>query len=86
MQTPFCNLKGMWQIGQDIGDMEGRMDVCVADAGIHGDHIDCLECAEEEFNEVSCELPYQIGDRLDMNVFQVMDVNMKGCYSPCKLG
>ena len=24
----------MWKIGQDIGDKEGRLDVCVAAAGI----------------------------------------------------
>ncbi|KIJ69492.1 hypothetical protein HYDPIDRAFT_106123 [Hydnomerulius pinastri MD-312] len=46
------NQKEMWQIGQDIGDREGRMDVCVANAGIHRNHIDCLEYPEEEFNEV----------------------------------
>lgn len=43
----------MWKIGQDIGDKEGRMDACVAAAGILRNHIDCLEYPASEFREVS---------------------------------
>ncbi|KAF9528898.1 NAD-P-binding protein [Crepidotus variabilis] len=33
----------MWAIGQEIGDKEKRMDICVAAAGIPSEHIPCLE-------------------------------------------
>ena len=35
--------KAMWKIGEEIGNREGRMDVCVAAAGILKAHKDCLE-------------------------------------------
>jgi short chain dehydrogenase len=44
--------KAMWKIGEEIGDREGRMDVCVAAAGILKEHTDCLEYPGEEFEEV----------------------------------
>ena len=44
--------KAMWRIGKEIGDREGRMDVCVAAAGILRAHTDCLEYPAEEFEEV----------------------------------
>jgi NAD(P)-dependent dehydrogenase (short-subunit alcohol dehydrogenase family) len=44
--------KAMWKIGEEIGDREGRMDVCVAAAGILRSHMDCLEYPAEEFEEV----------------------------------
>ncbi|KAI0003255.1 hypothetical protein BJV74DRAFT_812552 [Russula compacta] len=44
--------KAMWKIGEEIGDKEGRMDVCVAAAGILKAHTDCLEYPGEEFEEV----------------------------------
>jgi hypothetical protein len=44
--------KAMWRIGEEIGDREGRMDVCVAAAGILKAHTDCLEYPAEEFEEV----------------------------------
>jgi len=44
--------KAMWRIGEEIGDREGRMDVCVAAAGILKPHTDCLEYPAEEFEEV----------------------------------
>jgi NAD(P)-dependent dehydrogenase (short-subunit alcohol dehydrogenase family) len=46
--------KAMWRIGEGIGDREGRMDVCVAAAGILKAHTDCLEYPAEEFEEVRC--------------------------------
>ena len=44
--------KAMWRIGEEIGDQEGRMDVCVAAAGILKAHTDCLEYPGEQFEEV----------------------------------
>ncbi|KAF8480055.1 sorbose reductase sou1 [Russula ochroleuca] len=44
--------KAMWRIGEEIGDREGRMDVCVAAAGILKAHTNCLEYPGEEFEEV----------------------------------
>ena len=43
----------MWKIGQDIGDKEGRMDACIAAAGVLKNHINCLEYPASEFREVS---------------------------------
>lgn len=42
----------MWRIGQDIGDREGRMDACVAAAGVLKSDTDCLEYPASEFREV----------------------------------
>lgn len=42
----------MWKIGQLIGDREGRMDACVAAAGILKSHTDCLEYPASQFREV----------------------------------
>ncbi|KAI0792908.1 sorbose reductase sou1 [Abortiporus biennis] len=44
--------EAMWKIGELIGEREGRMDVCVAAAGILKDHISCLEYPAKEFREV----------------------------------
>ncbi|KAA1471247.1 NAD(P)-binding protein [Dentipellis sp. KUC8613] len=44
--------QGMWDVGQKIGDKEGRLDVCVAAAGILREHTDCLEYPAEEFRKV----------------------------------
>jgi Enoyl-(Acyl carrier protein) reductase len=42
----------MWELGQKIGDKEGRMDVCVAAAGIAKPQMDCLTYPEEDFRKV----------------------------------
>jgi hypothetical protein len=44
--------EAMWKVGEAIGDREGRMDVCVAAAGILKAHRDCLEYPGEEFEQV----------------------------------
>jgi hypothetical protein len=44
--------KGMWEVVEEIGDKEGRMDVCVTAAGILKAHMDCLEYPTEQFKEV----------------------------------
>ena len=41
----------LWKIGEDIGDKEKRMDICVAAAGILRGHMDCLEYPAKEFQE-----------------------------------
>ncbi|KAJ8482290.1 hypothetical protein ONZ51_g5453 [Trametes cubensis] len=43
----------MWKLGETIGEREGRMDVCVAAAGILKSHTDCLEYPAKQFQEVS---------------------------------
>jgi short chain dehydrogenase len=50
--------KAMWKIGEEIGNREGRMDVCVAAAGILKAHTDCLEYPGEEFEEVRLNLVF----------------------------
>ncbi|KZT65885.1 sorbose reductase sou1 [Daedalea quercina L-15889] len=42
----------MWKVGKMIGDKEGRMDVCVAAAGILKPDKDCLEYDAKTFQEV----------------------------------
>ncbi|TFY52286.1 hypothetical protein EVJ58_g10103 [Rhodofomes roseus] len=42
----------MWKLGEMIGDKEGRMDVCVAAAGILRPDQDCLEYDAKTFQEV----------------------------------
>ncbi|KAG6853205.1 hypothetical protein C0991_006154 [Blastosporella zonata] len=44
--------KGVWTRVQNIGDEEGRMDVCVAAAGINREDSHCLEQSAEAFKEV----------------------------------
>ena len=66
--------KAMWRIGEEIGDREGRMDVCVAAAGILKAHTDCLEYPGEQFEEVrssslSCFVFERRGVRGDFSCF-----------------
>ncbi|KAI0634657.1 hypothetical protein C8Q77DRAFT_1053686 [Trametes polyzona] len=44
--------EAMWKIGKDIGDREGRMDVCFAAAGITGESLDSLYAPEESIQKV----------------------------------
>ena len=43
----------MWQLGKTIGDREGRMDVCIAAAGILKGDTPCLTYPEKQFKEVN---------------------------------
>ncbi|PSR88889.1 hypothetical protein PHLCEN_2v5038 [Hermanssonia centrifuga] len=43
---------GMWKIGESIGNKEGRLDVCVAAAGILKSHTDCLTYPAAQFRQV----------------------------------
>ena len=60
--------KAMWKIGEEIGNREGRMDVCVAAAGILKAHTDCLEYPGEEFEEVQFFFPHSSSLRLIMSL------------------
>ncbi|EKM82978.1 hypothetical protein AGABI1DRAFT_82672 [Agaricus bisporus var. burnettii JB137-S8] len=42
----------MWKIGEEIGEKEKRMDVCVAAAGILKSHTNCLEYPAQQFQDV----------------------------------
>jgi NAD(P)-dependent dehydrogenase (short-subunit alcohol dehydrogenase family) len=42
----------LWKVGAEIGDREGRMDVCVAAAGVLKTDTDCLEYPAQKFQEV----------------------------------
>jgi hypothetical protein len=44
--------QGIWAIVAEIGEVEGRVDVCVAAAGILKAHTECLEYPAEQFREV----------------------------------
>jgi len=44
--------KAVWKKGEEIGDKEKRMDVCVAAAGILKAHTDCLTYPASQFEEV----------------------------------
>ncbi|KAI0319820.1 hypothetical protein OF83DRAFT_1162773 [Amylostereum chailletii] len=42
----------MWEVGREIGETEGRMDVCVAAAGVLKSHTGCLEYPAAQFRQV----------------------------------
>ncbi|KAK7039205.1 hypothetical protein VNI00_010110 [Paramarasmius palmivorus] len=44
--------EAIWKKGEEIGDKEGRMDVCIAAAGILKSNTDCLEYPAEQFKQV----------------------------------
>ncbi|KAL6309114.1 sorbose reductase sou1 [Sparassis latifolia] len=44
--------EAIWKIGETVGDKEGRMDVCVAAAGVLKSHTDCLEYPAKQFQDV----------------------------------
>ncbi|THH33990.1 hypothetical protein EUX98_g311 [Antrodiella citrinella] len=44
--------EAMWKIGETIGDREGRLDACVAAAGVLKTHTDCLEYPAKQFRDV----------------------------------
>ncbi|KAI0321893.1 NAD-P-binding protein [Amylostereum chailletii] len=44
--------EGMWKIGEMVGEREGRMDVCVANAGVLKPSKDCLDYDKETFEQV----------------------------------
>ncbi|KAH8108121.1 sorbose reductase sou1 [Cristinia sonorae] len=44
--------EAMWKIGELIGEREGRMDACIAAAGILKTHTNCLDYPAKQFREV----------------------------------
>ncbi|TCD60417.1 hypothetical protein EIP91_010209 [Steccherinum ochraceum] len=44
--------EAMWKVGETIGDREGRLDACVAAAGVLKTHTDCLEYPAKQFQDV----------------------------------
>ena len=79
--------QAMWRFGEEIGDREGRMDVCVAAAGILKAHTDCLEYPGEQFEEVRSDsftsFVFERGGGgtslgFDPRTSQVMSVNANG--------
>ena len=67
----------MWKLGKTIGDREGRMDVCIAAAGVLKGEMPCLTYPEKQFKEVSCQ--YSPAQHQEMKSSQqVLDVNVNG--------
>ena len=71
----------MWKIGKTIGDREGRMDACVAGAGILPPTEPCLTYSAKTFQEASsCCVSRRLAE-LKLSVRpspQVFDVNVNG--------
>ena len=44
--------ESMWKIAKDIADKEGRLDICVAVAGVWNGDIPSLEMSDSQFTEV----------------------------------
>lgn len=57
----------VWKVGEEIGDKEKRMDVCIAAAGILRSHTDCLEYPAQQFRDVS------------LNVFSLVGLVLNFC-------
>lgn len=45
--------QGVWNKVEQMADKEGRMDICVAAAGVLKAHQSCLDYPADEFREVS---------------------------------
>lgn len=56
VQGDVTNQKEMWSIAEDIVKKEGRLDICVANAGILRG-AECLEYPAEGFRQVSRTFP-----------------------------
>ncbi|KAI9061531.1 sorbose reductase sou1 [Trametes sanguinea] len=52
MSGDVTDQEAMWRIGEEIGNREGRMDVCVAAAGILKPETPCLDYPAKQFKEV----------------------------------
>lgn len=52
VSVDVTNQPEVWGVVEKIADKEGRMDICVAAAGILKPNIDCLEYPAEEFRHV----------------------------------
>jgi len=45
--------EAVWKRAEEVGDKEGRVDVCVSAAGVSSPSIDCLEFPADRFRKVS---------------------------------
>lgn len=52
VSVDVTNQEDVWKQAKDIGDKEGRMDICIAAAGILKTHTDCLTYPAEQFKAV----------------------------------
>ncbi|KAI0029941.1 sorbose reductase sou1 [Vararia minispora EC-137] len=52
VQGDVTDQQGMWEVGDLVGEREGRLDVCVANAGVLKPGEDCLEYPADTFDEV----------------------------------
>ena len=46
----------MWKTAEEIGSKEGRLDICIASAGLHGNGAPTLECSDADYQKV-CSPP-----------------------------
>ncbi|KAI0366088.1 NAD(P)-binding protein [Pilatotrama ljubarskyi] len=42
----------IWKVGEDVGAREGRLDVCIAAAGILGDPVGCLDVRTRDLQQL----------------------------------
>ncbi|OCH95333.1 NAD(P)-binding protein [Obba rivulosa] len=52
VSTDVRDQEAMWKVGEMIGDREGRMDACIAAAGVLKTHTNCLEYPAKQFQDV----------------------------------
>lgn len=53
VQVDVTDQEAVWKRVEEVGDREGRVDVCVAAAGILKAHTDCLRYPAKQFKEVN---------------------------------
>ncbi|EJF65624.1 sorbose reductase sou1 [Dichomitus squalens LYAD-421 SS1] len=52
MSADVRDQEAVWKLGETIGNREGRVDACVAAAGVLKSHTDCLTYPAKQFQEV----------------------------------
>ncbi|KAH9848948.1 sorbose reductase sou1 [Lenzites betulinus] len=52
LSADVTDQEAMWKLGETIGSREGRMDVCIAAAGILKGDMDCLDYPAKQFRQV----------------------------------
>lgn len=52
ISADVTNQQLIWKVAEKIADQEGRLDFCVAAAGINKPEYDCLEFPDNVWNEV----------------------------------
>ena len=68
----------MWKIGEMIGDREGRMDACIAAAGILKAHTDCLTYPAKQFRDVRGHYSHMCILNIILISPQVLEINTTG--------